>query len=205
MTFITFEGGDGAGKSTQMDEAVIFLANAGHAVTRTREPGGTELGTAIRELLLHSDHDIDPRAEALLFAADRAHHVATVVRPALERGDIVVQDRYIDSSVAYQGASRGLNGDDLVAISAWASQMLTPDLTILIDLDPAVAAARRSGTTPDRIEAEGLQFQHLLRAEFLRIAAAEPDRIVIVDGRLEPQEQHRQIAAAIAKLLAATP
>ena len=197
MTFITFEGGDGAGKSTQITTAIDGLRNAGWTVADAREPGGTPLGQEIRELLLAPESDIDPRAEALLFAADRAQNIATFVRPALARGEVVIQDRYIDSSIAYQGASRGLPADDLRAISAWATQMLVPDLTILIDLDPAIAAARRNGTTPDRIEAEGLEFQYRLRQGYLDIAAAEPQRFVVVNGELDPAEQSGIIAGAI--------
>ena len=137
--FITFEGGDGAGKTTQMKLLGEFLQANGHAVTVTREPGGTPLGGQIRELVLHSREHIAPRAEALLYAADRAHNVATVVRPALERGDFVLQDRYFDSSVAYQGSGRVLGAEEIKQISLWAADGLVPDLTVLLDLDQAAA------------------------------------------------------------------
>lgn len=153
--FITLEGGDGAGKSTQAALLEDWLTEGGRTVVRTREPGGTALGERIREMVLHERGHVAPRAEALLYAADRAHHVETVVRPALARGDVVVQDRYIDSSVAYQGVARSLGADRVRAVSDWAADGLTPDLTVLLDLDPVVgrrrvAAARGRWTDSSR-------------------------------------------------------
>ena len=143
--FITFEGGDGTGKSTQVRLLTEWLTEQGRAVVTTREPGGTEVGTALRDIVLHHRGEIDPRAEALLYAADRAQHIGTLVRPALERGDVVVQDRYIDSSVAYQGAGRVLDAAEIKRISLWATGDLIPDLTVLLDLPGDVARTRLAG------------------------------------------------------------
>jgi dTMP kinase len=137
--FITFEGGDGSGKTTQIALLHRWLEDRGLAVTVTREPGGSDLGTQLRDIILHSTGFIAPRAEALLYAADRAHHIHTVVRPALERGDIVVQDRYFDSSVAYQGAGRVLEATEIRDLSLWATEHLVTDLTILLDVPAGVA------------------------------------------------------------------
>ena len=133
--FLTFEGGDGSGKSTQARLLTQWLTDAGHPVLHTREPGGTDLGVELRNIVLHRRGHIAPRAEALIYAADRAHHIATTVKPALERGDIVVQDRYLDSSVAYQGDGRELEAEEVRGISLWAAGGLMPDLTFLLDLD----------------------------------------------------------------------
>ena len=180
--FISFEGGDGVGKTTQIRILAELLKEAGVGHILTREPGGTDLGSAIRELLLHGD-DISPRAEALLYAADRAHHVATRIRPALERGAVVLTDRYLDSSVAYQGVARSLGVDDVRDLSLWATEGLLPDLTILLDADPAIAAHRTMarGAT-DRLEREPGAFHAALRAQFLALAKGEPDRFVVIDA-----------------------
>jgi dTMP kinase len=182
--FITFEGGDGVGKSTQMNLLSAYLESLGHAVTATREPGGTPLGAQIRELVLHSRDHIAPRAEALLYAADRAHNVETIVRPALKRGDIVLQDRYFDSSVAYQGSGRVLGADDIKRISLWAAGDLVPDLTILLDLDESAAAARLVAQDKpfDRFESEKAEFHHKVRTAFLGVAADEPERFLVIDA-----------------------
>lgn len=182
--FITLEGGDGVGKSTQAALLEQWLGGRGRTVVRTREPGGTDAGVEIREIVLHHRGDIAPRAEALLYAADRAHHVATVVRPALERGDVVLQDRYIDSSVAYQGAGRVLDADQVRELSLWATEGLLPDLTILLDLDETSARARldSSRTRYDRLEAERSDFHARVRAAYLALAEAEPERFLVVDA-----------------------
>lgn len=195
--FITFEGGDGAGKTTQMKLLGEFLQAQGHGVTVTREPGGTPLGAQIRELVLHSREHIAPRAEALLYAADRAHNVATVVRPALERGDIVLQDRYFDSSVAYQGSGRVLGAEEIKQISLWAVDGLVPDLTVLLDLDQAAASERLQAQDKpfDRFESEKAEFHEKVRHAFLQIAAAEEERFLVVDASKPVDE----IAAAIAQ------
>jgi len=182
--FITLEGGDGVGKSTQAALLEEWLTGLGRTVVRTREPGGTAAGVEIREIVLHHRGDIAPRAEALLYAADRAHHIATLVRPALERGEVVVQDRYIDSSVAYQGAGRVLDAQQIRDLSLWAAEGLLPDLTILLDLDEDTARARldTARTRYDRLEAERSDFHARVRAAYLELAAAEPGRFLVVDA-----------------------
>lgn len=182
--FITLEGGDGVGKSTQASLLESWLQSRGQSVVRTREPGGTDLGGEIRTMVLHRRGHIAPRAEALLYAADRAHHVATVVRPALERGAVVLQDRYLDSSVAYQGAGRVLEPDEIRGLSLWAAEGLLPDLTILLDLDETASRRRldRSRTEYDRLEAEKSDFHARVRRGFLDLAAAEPERFLVVDA-----------------------
>lgn len=201
--FITFEGGDGSGKTTQAEQLEAWLAAAGRTVVRTREPGGTEVGVEVREIVLHHRGDIAPRAEALLYAADRAHHVATLVRPALERGDVVIQDRYIDSSVAYQGAGRVLDPDEVRRISEWATEGLRPDLTVLLDLDADVARGRldRARTRFDRLEAEASEFHDRVRAAYLELAAAEPGRFLVVDASLPVDEIAGVIRERVASLV----
>ncbi|WP_394279225.1 dTMP kinase, partial [Microbacterium sp.] len=140
--WVTLEGGDGSGKTTQATLLEEWLRERGRSVVRTREPGGTDVGVLIRDIVLHHRGDIAPRAEALLYAADRAHHVATLVRPALERGEVVIQDRYLDSSVAYQGAGRVLDGGEVRDLSLWGTEGALPDVTVLLDLDPAAARRR---------------------------------------------------------------
>ena len=179
--FITFEGGDGSGKSTQIQSVRDWFASRGREVIVTREPGGTELGTEIRRLVQNGPEDVDARTEALLYAADRAYHVATVIRPALERGAVVLGDRYIDSSLAYQGAARSLGVDEIASLSAWATQGLYPSLTFLLDLPPEVGARRRTDA-PDRMERESMDFHERVRHQYLRLADAEPDRIVVIDA-----------------------
>lgn len=179
--FITFEGGDGSGKSTQIQSVRDWFESRGREVIVTREPGGTELGTEIRRLVQNGPEDVDARTEALLYAADRAYHVATVIRPALERGAVVLGDRYIDSSLAYQGAARSLGVDEIASLSAWATRGLYPSLTFLLDLPPEVGARRRTDA-PDRMERESMDFHERVRHEYLRLADAEPDRFVVIDA-----------------------
>ena len=179
--FITFEGGDGSGKSTQIQSVRDWFESRGREVIVTREPGGTELGTEIRRLVQNGPEDVDARTEALLYAADRAYHVATVIAPALERGAVVLGDRYIDSSLAYQGAARSLGVDEIASLSAWATQGLYPSLTFLLDLPPEVGARRRTDA-PDRMERESMDFHERVRHQYLRLADAEPDRIVVIDA-----------------------
>lgn len=178
--FVSFEGGDGAGKSTQAALLGEWLRAEGREVVLTREPGGTPVGLAIRDVLLHREH-VAPRAEALLFAADRAHHVATVVRPALERGAVVLTDRYIDSSIAYQGEARALAHDEIRDLSLWATEGLLPDLTVLLDVAAGEGRARR-GEVHDRLESEGDDFHDRVRQGFLDLAAAAPGRYVVLDA-----------------------
>lgn len=185
--FITLEGGDGTGKSTQSALLREWFERGGREVIVTREPGGTELGQQIREIVLHSRGHIAPRAEALLYAADRAHHIATVVSPALHRGAVVIQDRYVDSSVAYQGAGRVLGADGVREVNSWATGGLVPDITVLLDLDPAVGRERLDADNKrfDRLEAEALHFHSRVRQAYLDMAAAEPDRFLVVDATLD--------------------
>ncbi|GAA1218489.1 dTMP kinase [Microbacterium maritypicum] len=201
--WITLEGGDGSGKTTQSNLLAQWLEDTGRTVVRTREPGGSEVGQLIRDIVLHHRGDIAPRAEALLYAADRAHHVATVVRPALRRGEIVLQDRYLDSSVAYQGAGRVLDATEIRDLSLWAAEGALPDLTILLDLDPAEARTRLdSADKPfDRLEAEQAEFHGRVRDAFLDLAAAEPDRFLVLDAAAAPEVIAEQIRTRVAALL----
>ena len=178
--FVVFEGGDGAGKSTQVQLLVEALADRGVPVLRTRQPGGTPLGNALRDLVLHGD-PMSARAEALLFAADKAQHVADVIEPALSAGTTVVCDRYVDSSVAYQGAGRSVGAQEVADLQSWAVGGLTPDLTVLVDVDPATGRRRRGGTH-DRMESEADAFHTAVREHFLAMAEAAPERYLVVDG-----------------------
>ncbi|SFR85527.1 thymidylate kinase [Agromyces sp. CF514] len=201
--FITLEGGDGTGKTTQSELLAAWLGEQGREVVRTREPGGTEVGIEVREIVLHHRGDIAPRAEALLYAADRAHHVATLVRPALERGEVVIQDRYIDSSVAYQGAGRVLDPEAVRGLSEWATEGLQPDLTVLLDLDAVTARARLDGarTRYDRLEAEASEFHDRVRAAYLGLAEREPERFLVLDASAPVDEIQALIRARVAGLL----
>ncbi|MFM1992917.1 MAG: hypothetical protein RL600_745 [Actinomycetota bacterium] len=202
--FISFEGIDGVGKSTQIDLLTKHLDELGRNYVQTLEPGGTELGVEIRHLLLHRKGEVAPRAEALLYAADRAHHVATMVRPALESGTDVVMDRYLDSSVAYQGAGRDLDATQIRDLSLFAVEGLLPHLTILLDLEAAAALARRSktGAEPDRLEREKTDFFEAVRQGYLELAAAEPNRFFIVDARQNVDEMAALIRARVDALIA---
>ncbi|MBN9612737.1 MAG: dTMP kinase [Actinobacteria bacterium] len=202
--FITLEGGDGAGKSTQAELLGGWLESRGREVVRTREPGGTSLGVALRQLLLHGT-DVSPRAEALLYAADRAQHVAEIVRPALDRGAVVVQDRYIDSSLAYQGAARSLDPSEIRGLSEWASQDLWPHLTVLLDVSPELAVERRAaaGGTADRLEREAADFHRAVREGFLGLAEADPERFLVLDASLPIDQLHAAILARVEPLLSA--
>jgi dTMP kinase len=187
--FVAVEGGDGVGKSTQIAAVAGWLRGRGFEVVTTREPGGTPLGVEVRELVLHArEHRLGPRAEALLFAADRADHLEEVVRPALERGAIVVTDRHVDSSVAYQSGGRGLPAGEVAALSAFATDGVRPDLVVLLDLDPAVARARREERTgaPDKLEAEAGDFHDRVRAAFLARAKQDPERYLVIDASQGP-------------------
>lgn len=201
--FISFEGIDGVGKSTQADRLGEWLTSRGKEVLRTLEPGGTDLGQEIRNILLHRKGDVAPRAEALLYAADRAHHVATKIRPALNAGKTVITDRYLDSSVAYQGAGRALDANQVRDLSLFAVENLLPNLTVLLDLDAAAALERRSktGTEPDRLEREKLEFFEAVRDQYLKLAAAEPNRWLVVDARLDVDEIAQIIRERVSSIL----
>ncbi len=197
--FIAFEGGEGTGKSTQSKMLKKWLEQEGEEVVLSREPGGTDLGQGLRKILLgHETGAISPRAEALLYAADRAHHVFSVIRPALDRGDVVITDRYFDSSIAYQGAGRVLQPNEVARISRWATESLFPTLTIIIDMPAEVGLGRLKSR--DRLEAEPLAFHERVRNEFLQIASMDPERYLIVDGLQEIDEIHEQIISRVGEL-----
>ena len=201
--FLTFEGGDGSGKTTQINRLVAWLESRGQTVVLTREPGGTDLGVELRNIVMHRKGFIAPRAEALLYAADRSHHIHTLVRPALERGDIVVQDRYLDSSVAYQGAGRVLDPDEVRELSLWGTERLMPDLTVLLDVPATVAKARQAAEDRDydRLEAEAEDFHTRVRESYLALAEAEPERFLVVNGELPIEEIHQVIITRVSDLL----
>jgi len=185
--FISFEGGEGCGKSTQIAALKEALEAAGHSVVQTREPGGTALGEAVRGLLQHDEagRDMTPEAELLLFAASRAQHVRERIEPALEAGQIVLCDRFLDSTTVYQGVARAIDPLKVEAINRFAVGPCRPDLTILIDLAPEVGLERvraRSGGQLDRMESEALEFFEAVRQGYLKLAASEPDRFFVVDG-----------------------
>jgi len=196
--FIAFEGGDGAGKSTQVALLREALETAGRTVTVTRQPGGTDLGRAIRDLVLHGAH-VAPRAEALLFAADKAHHVDQLIKPALDRGEVVLTDRYTDSSVAYQGAGRDLGAQEIHDLNMWAVDDLVPDLTVVVDVS-AAEGRRRRGDVHDRLEAEEDAFHDAIRAHYLAMAQGNPQRYVVVDGTLGPDEIHAQVVERLRRM-----
>lgn len=194
--FIAFEGGEGAGKSTQEALLADHLVARGYEVVRTREPGGTPAGEAIRAVVLSPKFEgLDDRAEALLFAASRGEHVARVIRPALERGAVVVCDRYIDSSVAYQGAGRNLGMDAVRELSLWATNALLPDLTIVLDIDPEIGLSRLHSR--DRLEGQPLDYHRRVRQAFLDLAAAEPARYVVIDATQDTSVMADQVLAAV--------
>jgi dTMP kinase len=197
--FIAIEGGEGIGKSTQSKLLKAWLEQEGETVVLSREPGGSDLGIEIRKILLsHSTGEISPRAEALLYAADRAHHVYSVSRPALAQGDVVISDRYFDSSIAYQGAGRVLEPGEVARISRWATESLFPTLTIIIDLPPQVGLARLK--SKDRLESQPIDFHERVRQEFLQLAALDPERYVIIDGNQSIEDTHTQIISKVSEI-----
>ncbi len=199
--FVSFEGGDGVGKTTQIGLLADWLRGQGREVVATREPGGTTLGLELRAAVLHGGH-VSPRTEALLYATDRAHHVDTVVRPALARGAVVLSDRYLDSSVAYQGNGRDLGALDVERLSLWATEGLLPALTVLLDLDPTVGLSRLTGA-PDRLERAGAEFHARTRRAFLDRAAAEGGRWLVLDAASPVEEIAAVVRARVAALLEA--
>ncbi|HEX5594456.1 MAG TPA: dTMP kinase, partial [Micromonosporaceae bacterium] len=204
--FVVFEGGEGSGKSTQANLLADALRQQDHDVVVTREPGATEVGARIRSLVLEHGTDVapSPRAEALLYAADRAHHVATVVRPALARGAVVLSDRYVDSSLAYQGAGRTLPVDELSWLSNWATGGLKPDLVVLLDIEPTQGLQRVAarGATVDRLESESIAFHERVRYAFLDLAAADPKRYLVLDASRPPEMISAEVVDRVTELLA---
>jgi dTMP kinase len=201
--FVVFEGGEGAGKSTQVDRLAEALRATGKEVVVTREPGATDVGARIRGLVLDKAESPSPRAEALLYAADRAHHVATVVRPALARGAVVISDRYVDSSLAYQGAGRTLPVPEISWLSSWATGGLKPDLVVLLDVDPGVGLARvdARGAGADRLESESRAFHDRVRYAFLDLAAADPKRYLVLDAARPAEEIGEVVAQRVGAML----
>ena len=198
--FVVVEGGDGVGKTTQIDLLAGLLrapAGGGFEVVTTREPGGTALGQELRQAVMHGDH-VAPRAEALLYAADRAHHIHTKVRPALERGAVVLQDRYVDSSIVYQGGARGL-GEEVERISRWATEGLLPDLTIVLDME---LVAGRMDRELDRVERETAEHAALIRQAFLDLAARSPERYAVIDAARSIEEVAADVTKATADAMA---
>ena len=200
-TFIVFEGGEGIGKSTQAKLLKAWLEQEGETVVSTREPGGSDLGIEIRKILLsHSTGEISPRAEALLYAADRAHHVFSVIRPALAEGKVVIGDRYFDSSIAYQGAGRVLEPGEVARISRWATESLFPTLTIIIDLPAEIGLGRLK--SKDRLESQPIDFHERVRQEFLQLALLDPERYFIVDGNKSIEDIHTEIISRVSEIAA---
>ncbi|MET9339361.1 dTMP kinase [Nonomuraea sp. NPDC003804] len=199
--FIAFEGGEGSGKTTQSRLLAIWLRDQGYDVVQTREPGSTKIGMRLRAILLDAaEKGLSPRAEALLYAADRAEHVEKVIGPALERGALVITDRYVDSSLAYQGAGRSLDPADVADVNAWATKGLLPRLTVLIDTPPSIGLTRLGGAA-DRIESEPLDFHERVRKEFRKLAAAAPERYLVVDGTLPLDEISRTVQDRVRDIL----
>jgi len=201
--FVTFEGGDASGKTTQIGLLADWLKNQGRTVLVTREPGGSDLGNELRDIVLHRRGFIAPRAEALIYAADRAHHIHEVVRPALERGEVVLQDRYLDSSVAYQGAGRVLDPSEVKEVSLWATEGLMPDVTVLLDVPADIGLTRQASEERayDRLEAEALEFHERVRDSYLAIAQENPDRVVVIDGTAAIDEVHRAVLERVSQAL----
>jgi dTMP kinase len=197
--FIVFEGGEGIGKTTQAKLLKAWLEQEGESVVLSREPGGSDLGIEIRKILLsHSTGEIAPRAEALLYAADRAHHVLSVIRPALAAGKVVISDRYFDSSIAYQGAGRVLEPGEVARISRWATESLFPTLTIIIDLSAEIGLGRLK--SKDRLESQPLAFHERVRQEFLQLSLLDPERYFIVDGNNSIEDIHSAIITRVSEI-----
>ena len=200
--FITFEGPDGAGKSSQIRLLSDYLASKGFTTLNTYEPGEGEVGRKIRELILYSGLEITPRCEALLYAADRAQHVQEVILPALERGEVVICDRFIDSSIAYQGEGRGLGEEAVMSANELALAGIMPHVTFMFDLSPREAFLRKGGAeSGDRIESAGLEFHEQVYGKFMDLAEKYPDRIVRIDARQTVEEISRQIIACVNEIM----
>jgi len=209
--FITLEGGEGSGKSSQAQALKALVEGAGRSVTVTREPAGCPLGQRVRELLSDPSLELDPRSELFLFVAARAQHTAEVIRPALEQGEVVICDRFGDSSVAYQGYGRGLGPEDVRLANRMATQGLVPDLTVLLDVpvetglarqELALSASKGGENAPDRIGHEGAEFHERVRQGYLAMAAEEPERFLVVDSTIPPEEITGTIWRRLEPLLA---
>jgi dTMP kinase len=206
---IAFEGGEGAGKSSQIALLAQALRDSGTSVVVTHEPGATPVGKQIRKLLLDTEGPISPRSEALLYAADRAHHVSTIIRPALDRGDVVITDRFVDSSLAYQGGGRVLSTEEVKRLSRWATEDLVPDLTVLLDLSPEVGLARvhgrEAGIGPDRLERETIEFHERVRTAFRSLAEADPNRYLVLDATQPPDKLAQIVLITVQGVLSQRP
>ena len=198
--FIAFEGGEGSGKSTQAKLLKGWFEEEGKEVTLTREPGGSVLGKGLRKILLANETGvISPRSEALLYAADRAHHVYSVIKPALERGEVVITDRYFDSSIAYQGAGRTLSSSEVARISRWATESLYPTLTIILDQPAEIGLSRKKNA--DRLESESIDFHNRVRQEYLQLATVDPERYLVIDARKPVADIHIEIVSRIKEMI----
>jgi dTMP kinase len=198
--FVVFEGGDSVGKTTQVDRLCAWLSNAGHEVLKTFEPGDTAVGAMIRQIVLDpATGDLSPRAEALLYAADKAQHIFAVVGPALERGAVVVCDRYVDSMLAYQGAGRVLEPAEIEDIAHWATEGLRADLTVVLDAELSLTVHAKS--EKDRLESAGEVFHERTRQFFLELARRDPERYLVLDARASRDEIAARVAARVAQLL----
>ncbi len=198
--FVCFEGGEGAGKSTQSKRLASWLEQEGYVAVLTFEPGDTEVGRQLRTIVLSPETgELADRTEALLYAADKAEHVDTVVQPALDRGEVVITDRYVDSMLAYQGAGRALVLDEVEQVARWATHDLRPHLTVVLDLEPEHGFGRFEER--DRMEGESLEFHRRVRAEFLRMAAADPEHYLVLDARSDVEDIGAQVRAAVTPLL----
>ena len=198
--FITLEGCDGCGKSTQLELLAKFLEEKGYDVVVTREPGAKGLGTKLREILLNYDGEVSSNCESFLFLADRAQHIDTLVKPAIENGKIVLCDRHIDSTVAYQGYGRGINLEQINYLNNLATSGLKPDLTLLFDVDTETSM-QRVGKNKDRMESAGIEFQEKVRHGYLTLAKEEPKRIRIFDSRKTIEQLHQEVLGIIAPFI----
>lgn len=196
--FITFEGGDGCGKTTQIKLLDEYLRSKGYKTLLTREPGSKGLGVKLREILLNYDGEVSPVCESFLFLADRAQHVDCIIKPALEEGTIVLCDRHTDSTVAYQGYGRGLDLEQIYRLNKIATSGLKPDLTIVLDVD-VETSQKRVGSEKDRMESAGIEFFERVRNGFLEIAKQEPERVKVVDSTQSIQDIHKQILELVGR------
>lgn len=197
--FITFEGPDGCGKTTQMNLLAKYFENQGKKVVLTREPGGKGLGEKVREILLNYDGEVSDRCESFLFLADRAQNIDIIVKPAVKQGEIVLCDRHIDSTVAYQGYGRGLDINEINMLNNLATGGKKPDLTLVFDVD-VETSMKRVGKEKDRMESAGIEFHNRVRNGYLELATQEPDRIKVLDATKTIEEIHEKVIEIIEKL-----